>query len=179
MDLIQKLLKSKEVCNDFSGFWNRTKLSWNVFNWKKMAVLQSQNFSWEIAGFDIFRVLKIIWKEKFGIVEMYKKSSAFPLLFIFYLEVLSTIKIMLITLDFKVSFSLLSNLKYQSVWTNCSFVFFQKFYEISSFHSHPQWDFFFNYEENLNGWRNWFVKNSPLVQAFSRRMAVEQIHTSW
>lgn len=51
---------------------------------KKMAVVQSQNFSWEIAGFDIFRVLKIIWKEKFGIVEMYKKSSAFPLLsFIF------------------------------------------------------------------------------------------------
>lgn len=29
---------------------------------KKKAVYQSQKNSWEIAGFDIFRVLKIIWK---------------------------------------------------------------------------------------------------------------------
>lgn len=43
----------------------------------------------------------------------------------------------------------------------------------------PNGILFFNYEENLNGWRNWFVKNSPLIEAFSRRMTVEQIHTSW
>lgn len=73
---------------------------------KKMAVDKSQKISWEIAGFDIFRVLKNIWKEKFGIVEMYKKISAFPLLFIFYLDILTTIKIMLNAYNFKANVSL-------------------------------------------------------------------------